>query len=119
MRAQAYRNLRTGTWSVRSGGRVVARPRTVVMSGCRMIVREAARQQILRGGHRSVHAWVDGIIEKMDCTIRVPVGAVRFGYSPRCAGTFTIRPGYAPIHQARLVILADGGVAYAVLIQED
>jgi hypothetical protein len=79
-----------------------------------MVVRESARQAILLGGHRTVHAWIVGTVEAMDGAVRRPRGAVRVGYSPRFGPTFTIRPGYAPIREAALVVLAGDGTVYAL-----
>jgi hypothetical protein len=105
-----YRNLAKGCWSIRSGGRVVAHLHRVTLRSCVMRVREGGRQRVLREGHRNVHAWIEGTwIEDA-----VDEGLVEIGYNPFLAPTFTLRPGFEPIHAARLVVLAETGRAYAL-----
>jgi hypothetical protein len=45
----------------------------------------------------------------------VAEGLVEIGYNPFLAPTFTLRPGFEPIHAARRVVLAETGRAYALL----
>jgi hypothetical protein len=108
---QVYRNLTKGCWSIRSGGRVVSHRHRVTLQACTMRVRECGRQRALREGHRNVHAWIEGtLIEDA-----VAEGLVEIGYNPFLAPTFTLRPGFEPIHAARRVVLAETGRAYALL----
>lgn len=120
MRIEAYRNLTRRCWSLRSGGRVIEHRPRVVLRDCTMRVREGGRQRVIREGHRSVHAWIEG--ETLDTLPDVYLFEI--GYNPWLAATFTVRPGYEPICGARIVLLDEHGKAWAarqgyILIQED
>jgi ribosomal protein L36 len=110
-RIHAYRNLTRNCWSVRRDGRVVAYVSAIALQSCVLRVREGGRLRVLCEGHRNVHAWIEG----------VPVDDVRaadlveIGYNPFLAPTFTIRPGFDPVHSADLVILGADGRAWVAL----
>lgn len=61
-RVYVYRNLHTGTWSVRQGGRVIAHPVTIWLSDCKFLVGEKGREKVLREKRKNVHAGVSGYI---------------------------------------------------------
>jgi hypothetical protein len=111
MRLQVYRNLTRGAWSVRHVGRVIGHRPSVILRDCTMKVREVGRLAVLRSGHRSVYAWIEG--ESFDGAIGGPL--IEIGYNPFLAATFTLRPGFEPVHEARFVVLGADGKAYAVL----
>ena len=56
----AYRNLRTGGFSIKQRGRVVERPFIFVMSDVEFKVSEVGRQRVLDQQQRNVHAYVVG-----------------------------------------------------------
>lgn len=68
-RVYVYRNLNTGTWSVRalSGenrGRVIAHPATLVLRDAVFHVSAKGRDRVRATGVRSVHAGVSGYITR-------------------------------------------------------
>ena len=105
-----YRNLMRACWSIRRGGRVVAHEQRVVLQSWILRVRESGRCRAVRQVERNVHAWVEGL--PCDSADGDMIG---IGYNPFLASTFTTRPGFAPVHEARIVVLDTDGKAYAVL----
>ena len=58
---EVYRNLHTGTLSVRTGGLVVDHPMHVMLWHPHFVVQPAGRARVLRERRKNVHAWVKGI----------------------------------------------------------
>ena len=111
MTLQVYRNLTKGCWSLRSGGHVIAHRRRVTLRACMMRVREGGRQRVLHQGQRNVHAWVEGdLVREMIDEVLVEIG-----YNPFFATTFTIRPGFEPVFEARFVTFSHDGRLYAIV----
>lgn len=111
MIVHAYRNLTRGCWSVRRDGRVVAHVPAITLRSCVMKVRAGGRLRVLREGQRNVHAWIEGEIAD---DVRAD-GMAEIGYNPFMAPTFTVRPGFDPVHEADLVVLGIDGRAWAAL----
>ncbi|MPR07813.1 hypothetical protein [Microvirga tunisiensis] len=88
----------------------MAHEQRVILRSCVMRVREGGRRRAIREGQRNVHAWVAG-----ELTDVVDGELIEIGYSPFVAGTFTVRPDYAPVHEAKFVVLGRNGQTYAVL----
>ncbi|MFC4172387.1 hypothetical protein ACFOYU_09980 [Microvirga sp. GCM10011540] len=111
-RADVYWHTVKRRWSLRVAGRVVDHLPLVALQGCRMVVRKGERRRCIERGQRSVHAWIQG-------TLMTPPpvdGAfVQIGYSPWCAGHFTTRPAFLPIHQADVVSFLADGTAWALV----
>lgn len=61
-RCQVYRNLHTGTWSVRQSGKVVAHPTELILRDCRFHVQPAGRAKVRAEKKKNVHAYVSGFI---------------------------------------------------------
>lgn len=53
-----YKNSRTGGFSVRENGRVVARATHILANNCQFVVQPAGRARALRTGAKNVHAFV-------------------------------------------------------------
>ena len=68
-KADVYRNLRDGCWSVRSRerddryGLVVARVSDVLVKDASFVVSEAGRKRVLAEGRKNVHAYVRGVVD--------------------------------------------------------
>lgn len=62
MLVQVYRNLNTGNFSIRHKGKVIAHASHVTLTDVRFHVNTKAQAKIKAGAHRSVHAWVTGIL---------------------------------------------------------
>lgn len=61
-RCHVYRNLHTGTWSVRQGGKIVAHPTTIMLKNCTFNVQPAGRRKVLAEKKKNVHAYVSGFL---------------------------------------------------------
>lgn len=103
---EVYRNLHTGRWSVRdaASGRVVAHADAVTLADARFTVREGGRQRVLRERRKNVHAWIAGRLSAVGPEEK----AVRVGYNPYRAATFTDAAG-TPVTAAAAVWLHEGG----------
>ena len=53
-----YRNLHTGTFSVKYKGIVIDRPTNILANNCEFIVNEKGRQRVLNEKRKNVHAMV-------------------------------------------------------------
>lgn len=61
-KVHVYRNLRTRTWSMRQGGKVIAHPHLVVLDDVEFRVQPAGRAKVLREGRKNVHAYASGYV---------------------------------------------------------
>jgi len=111
LKVQVYRNLHKGLWSVRSKGRVITHRPLIILRNCTMRVQESERQRVIREGQRNVHAWIVG----EPCWDTVGDDLVEIGYNPYFAPTFTSRPDFRPVTEARFVVFSQEGKAYAIL----
>lgn len=115
MRAEVYRNLHTGTWSVRDlgVGRVVDHPRNVIIKDALFVVRPAGREKVRTEKKKNVHAFIKGYVlsttfESFDYTTWR-----KATYNPYENDTFVDVETGDPVHQAALVSLSiDDGVYY-------
>lgn len=122
MRVQVYKNLRTGLWSVcvpagpNTRGRVIAHVAEIALTDCRMVVREAQRQYVLRKRERAVHAWVEGEWSGRSgnsvgsAPSSPPTRARAFSYNPYRCGHFY--SGDARVDSAAQVWFTSEGKAY-------
>lgn len=104
-RVEVYRNLHTGTWSVRDTrtGRVVAHPNRVAVRDAVFVVRPAGRAKVLAEGRKNVHAFVRGTLAEAPDAL--PEGAVEAYYNPYRFDSFVDRVTEAPLTSAELVVL--------------
>lgn len=91
MRAQVYKNLRRGDWSVRVKGKVVAHVRECVLANVIFKVSEAGRQAVLRKRERSVHAWCEGELLSAWQGAAIEGERVAVTYNPYRCALFTVR----------------------------
>jgi len=66
-RVQVYKNLHTGTFSVRQDGRVISHPNVVALRDVKFRVQPAGRAKVLREKRKNVHAYVSGYIVPLTC----------------------------------------------------
>lgn len=111
LKVQVYRNLHKGLWSVRNKGRVITHRPVIVLRNCSMRVQESERQRVIREGQRNVHAWIVG----EPCWDLPDDALVEIGYNPYFASTFTSRPDFNPVTEARFVVFSQEGRAYAIV----
>lgn len=105
MRVEVYRNLHTGTWSVRDTrtGRVIAHPERVAVADAVFVVRPAGRVKVLAEGRKNVHAFVRGTL--VEAPAELPEDAVEAYYNPYRFDSFVDRATEAPLMSAPLVVL--------------
>jgi len=75
-RVFVYRNLRTGTWSVKDlkTGRVIAHPDSIRLKDCTLKVSIAGRDRVRREGRKNVHAGVVGTVTDRKLFVKTAVG---------------------------------------------
>ena len=72
MADEVYRNLRTGTWSLRRDGVVIDHPHTVVIKDATFVVQPAGNRRVRQEGRTNVHAFVRGERVYMDARHLTP-----------------------------------------------
>jgi hypothetical protein len=87
-RVQVYKNLHTGTWSVRQGGVVISHPLELALRDCRLLVQPAGRARVLREQRKNVHAYISGYIVPM-AEARKTHAHEQVSYNPYKTGYFT------------------------------
>lgn len=105
-----YRNLRTGGFSAKRRGRVVARFDQAVATEVEFRVSEAGRRRVLRDGQKGVHAYavVRGVLIENDGEAGPRDESLIISYDPYTAGHFTFRG--EPIEHASGVVFSGGHV---------
>jgi hypothetical protein len=121
MEVAVYKNLHRNQWSIaqlkgrRGYGKVIDHCNAVVLRDCRMVVREGARQAVLRDHCRTVHAFITGTIVS-----EIPSGEqTAITYNPYRCGTFTERATGAAVESAAYVIFTSDEGAYAINPQRE
>ena len=113
MKADVYRNLNNGKYSVRSRepgtyGRVIGHEDRLLIENVSFVVQPAGRERVLREQRKNVHAFVRG-----DCyvgTALYSAGGVRVRYNPYESASFVECEGGHPVDSARAVRLTPNGV---------
>lgn len=108
---QSYRNLNIRdhvAYSVRDKktGRVVAHEPVVVLSDALLRVQQGGRARVLRDKRKSVHAFVEGCLEKPTKRAKE---LKRIRYNPYLFRTFVTADALTPITEADLVVLDASG----------
>jgi len=103
VKVELYRNLRTGTWSMRERGLVVGHPSLVFLSDVTFVVRPGGREKVRREGRKNVHAFVKGnhVGTLPDLNWREAY------YNPYTEETFVDRENQTPVLTARYAMLND------------
>lgn len=116
MRVQVYKNLRNGTWSVRSKGKVIAHLAECILADVTFRVSEKRRQAVIAKRCREVHAWAEGEVVE---ALPAEYAAVPVTYNPYRCGTFTRRDSGAAVVAAAYVHFtkADGAVAVGAIVE--
>lgn len=108
MRVEVYKNLHTGTYSVRHKGRVIDHPTRLTLWNVTFAVQPAGREKVRREGRKNVHAFVRG--ELADPGLRFMEPPVRVSYNPYENDTFVDKATGAPVETAEAALLAPEGV---------
>lgn len=101
MKVEVYKNLHTGTFSVRKKGKVIAHPTTVYLTDATFVVRPGGRERVRREGRKNVHAFVRGTPGEP----RIEGTCSRVTYNPYEHDTFVDGSG-APVRTAAEVIMS-------------
>ena len=114
MQVEVYRNLHTGSWSIRStaSGRVVDRADTVYITGAKLVVRPAGRAKVLQEQRKNVHAFIRGTWEAGPVVAGPHHPDQQVSYNPYKAGNFVMRSTGEPVTEANSVTLTHTGQAY-------
>ena len=115
-RVDIYRNLHSGTWSVRDckSGRVTDHVDMCSVYDAKLVVQPAGRRRVLREGRKNVHAFVRGYIYHPTPSWTLLRRYMKpITYNPYTAKTFTFKDSGEAIHAATVVVLdTDGVLAY-------
>ncbi len=108
-RVHAYKNLQTGTYSLRDPktGLVVGHPTKVLLRDVELKVSDAGRTRSNKLGKRTVHAHVVGDLERAASRPRGSWHAFR--YNPFLFKTFVLRANEAPVFRAAQVWMDEDG----------
>ena len=112
-RVEVYRNLHTGTWSVRDckTGRVVGHMDACSIYDAKLVVQPAGRRRVLRDRRKNVHAFIRGRIHNPAPSWALLRRYMRpITYNPYQADTFTFKDTGEAIHSATVVVLDTKGV---------
>ena len=112
MIVEVYRNLHTGSWSIRDSrtGLVVDHAEQVCLAGARLVVQPAGRAKVLREQRKNVHAFIKGERVPMVAGPHHPDRQV--SYNPYKCGSFVLKATGEPITEADSVTLTASGHAY-------
>jgi hypothetical protein len=122
MRVEVYRNLHTGTWSVRAlegwdQGRVIMHPDTVRVDNASFVVQPAGNAKVRAEHKKNVHAFVRGEFVWSSSGgggAEYPEYMRRASYNPYENTTFVDKETGEPVDEAGMVILdIHSGVWYA------
>lgn len=111
-RVEVYRNLRTGTLSVRSceTGRVIAHPTEIAIALPTFVVQQGGRERVLRERKKYVHAFVRGWVTRPDL---LPEEEGRLAvYNPFKVSTFVDAEESREVHKADFARVTTAGVEY-------
>lgn len=110
---EVYRNLHTGTWSVRHRGRVIARLPEVWIRDCTLVVQPGGRRRVLNSRQKNVHAFVRG---KFSEPPYVRHAMIPFTYNPYVSDSFVTVADRDPVREASWVHLRSDMTAWMALI---
>ena len=112
MIVEVYRNLHTGSWSIRDSktGLVVDHAEQVCLAGAKLVVQPAGRAKVLREQRKNVHAFIKG--EQVDVVAGPHHPDQRVSYNPYKCGSFVLKATGEPVTEADSVTLTAGGHAY-------
>jgi len=104
---EVYRNLRTGSLSVRSKegehkGLVIDHLPTVNLTDCDFHVDESGRQKVLENERKNVHATVSGTLQQTDLSLDDPT---EITYNPYKFDSFVTQEAHQPIAEAEAVVI--------------
>lgn len=111
-KVMVYRNLNNRKLSVLQDGRVVGHTAAIMLCACTFVVKESARQRVLRDQKKNVHAFVKGMV----CAPGFQVDRTKFPYRDRVRynpyehGRFLDSKGRPVDGSPYVEVLADGSI---------
>lgn len=113
-KVDVYRNLKTGTYSLRLSGKVVAHPETLVLRDVKFVVQPAGYRRTRLEHQRCVHAFLRGLLDDESCPVEPPPGAVRITYRPFSGPPSFITESGDPVSQAERVYCFPQGQVWGI-----
>lgn len=105
-----YRNLRTGTFSLRVRGKVIGHPVSILCSDCTLVVSENGRKKVIRDKRKNVHAYISAE-HYIDITQPIDVSSYQeVYYNPYTTKTFVMKTSSEPIVNSPIVLLHENRV---------
>ena len=134
MRVEAYRNLHTGTYSVRDieySHKVIGHPESVIIINADLVSQPAGRNKVRETGVKNVHAFVRGrlVYDQAEVDLlpmliaanrnrvlqdETIVEKTPITYNPYKNDSFVNAITGEPIHTAQVVVLNTDGPSYAI-----
>lgn len=100
-RKYLYRNLHTGTFSVKFRGKVTHHPDFVIMNDVEFKVSEKGRNRVLNEKQKNVHAYVAYLTEDDTIDVTINVDKLReVCYNPYLYNCFVLKDSGEPIFRA-------------------
>jgi hypothetical protein len=80
MHVQVYWNLHKTIWSIRDAKTrlIIAHKSQLSLIDASFKVSEAGRQRVLRERRKNVHAYIEGLLEDVDCSVAATLRRVRY-----------------------------------------
>ena len=109
-----YKNLHTGTWSIRQNGIVKIHTNYICLKDVKYRVGKKGRERVIREGKKNVHAYVCGYICSTEEINQTNKRANPVNYDPYTNETFVISFQYTipeisePIHTSEYVDMYTG-----------
>lgn len=110
IKVDVYRNLRTGGFSIRHKGRVIAVRDKVVLTDVKFIVSQASRNRVLQKRQRNVHAVVRGLLVESNESIQDFDGEGY--YNPYKHDSFVDKDSGVNLEEAKIAYLHDNTFHY-------
>lgn len=117
---QIYKNLTTGLWSIKQGGKVVAHANCFLIRSTGFKVSEATRQRVITERKKYVHAYVVGhLVEKCPLGFEDLILDKRITYNPFKSSQFHfVDDGHlSPINNDGSQYLIHGGSDHLHLVK--
>lgn len=112
VKVDVYRNLRTGGFSIRHKGRVIAREKTIVLTDVKFVVSQASRQRVLNQKKRNVHAILRGTLVSTGAMIPYESFDGEGYYNPYKHDSFIDKDSGVKLEGANMVLLHDNTFHY-------
>lgn len=103
-----YRNLRTKTFSLKHGGKVIRHPSEILLKEVRFKVSEKGRQRVLKEKRKNVHATVQAK-EIVESSMKLYISEEVY-YDPYKTKTFINKRTKEPIYEAELVLASNNKI---------